>query len=40
MTKNNTKVTSETQKVDFNGSTPYKIGQKFDKKLTNLTLLT
>ena len=37
MTKNSTKVTSETQKVAFIGSTPYKIGQNFDKKLILLT---
>ena len=37
MTKNSTKVTSETQKVGFIGSMPYKIGQNSDKKSTLLT---
>ena len=37
MTENNTEVISETWKVGFIGSTPYKIDQKTVKKLTLLT---
>ena len=37
MTENNTQVTSQTQNIDFISSTSYKIGQKFNKKLTLLT---
>ena len=31
--ENNTEMTSDTQKFGFIGSTPYKIGENFDKKL-------
>ena len=34
MIENNTEMTSDTQKVGFISSTPYKIGKKSDKKLT------
>ena len=37
MTKNCIKVTSETQKVIFISSIPYKISQNFDKMLILLT---
>ena len=37
MIENNTEVICESWKVDFIGSTPYKIGQKSVKKLTLLT---
>ena len=37
MSKNSIETTSEIQQIDFIGSTPYKIGQKSDKKLILLT---
>ena len=37
MTKNSIKVTSETQKVNFINSIPYKICHNFDKMLILLT---
>ena len=38
MTKNITKLTSETQKVNFIGSTSYIVGKKSDIKQNELTL--
>ena len=39
ITKNNTEVTSETQKVSFIGSTPYKVNKNSDGDSSLLPLI-